>query len=339
MTSRELVIRTLNHEPVDRVPRDLWPSPGVEMCRGEELAEVNLRYPSDIVPPDFKYAPGNRSQGKPHHAGCYTDAWGCTWEMTSQGAVCAKEAPLAHASSIAAYQPPRELLDSSRFTNVNRGCETTSRFVLARSDVRPFERLQTLRGAEAALLDVAHGTKPIRHLLAMLHDFYCREIELWANTEVDGVAFHDVWGSADALLLAPELWCELFKPLYREYCQILHGKDKFVFFHSGGNIADIFGDLVKIGVDAIHSQWMHMPLDRLAERFRGQVTFWGGIGDPQIFAQGKPQEIRDAVQQVRRALDFGAGGVIAHCCWEPDVTLRNVISVFEQWLVPMPMHV
>ena len=46
----------------------------------------------------------------------------------------------------------------------------------------------------------------------------------------------------------------LFRPLYREYCEILHAKDKFVFFHSDGNIGDIFGELVKVGIDAIHAQ-------------------------------------------------------------------------------------
>ena len=39
-TSRERVIRTLNHEPVDRTPRDLWASPSTETSRGDELDEM-----------------------------------------------------------------------------------------------------------------------------------------------------------------------------------------------------------------------------------------------------------------------------------------------------------
>ena len=43
MTSRDLVIKTLNHQPVDRVPRDLWHSPELEISRAEEIAEINVR--------------------------------------------------------------------------------------------------------------------------------------------------------------------------------------------------------------------------------------------------------------------------------------------------------
>ena len=194
-----------------------------------------------------------------------------------------KQSPLAEAEKIASYQPPMELLDRSRFAKVNKSCLATNRFVLAWSEVRPFDRLRFLRGSEAALVDLARGTKEVRDLLAMLHDFNCKEIELWAETEVDGVAFRDDWGSAEGLLIAPEMWREIFRPLYREYCKILHAKDKFVFFHSDGHIGDIFSDLVKVGIDAIHSQLHLMDAERLTKRFRGRVTFWGGHG-PQAAA-------------------------------------------------------
>ena len=47
---------------------------------------------------------------------------------------------------------------------------------------------------------------------------------------------------------------ELFRPMYRDYCKILQAKDKFVFFHGEGDVSDIFGDLVKLEIDAIHAQ-------------------------------------------------------------------------------------
>jgi len=339
MTSRELVIRTLNHEPVGRAPRDLWPSSAVETSRADELAEMNIRYPGDIVAPEFKYPAGRKGQAKPQREGHYTDSWGCTWQAAQRGTVGeVKDPPLAELRRIADYRPPFDILEPARFAKVNRGCETTSRFVLARTEVRPFDRLRTLHGNEATLVDLARDVPEIRSLLAMLHDFYCREIELWAGTEVDGVAIRDDWGSPDSLRITPAMWREIFRSLYREYCKILHGKDKFVFFQSSGNISDIFGELVKIGVDAIHTEWSTMSLDRLAKRFRGRVTFWGGIDRTQTLLGGTPQEIREAVQRVRRALDFGSGGVIAQCPWEAGAPIRNIATVFEQWMLPLPMH-
>jgi len=338
MTSRELVIKTLNHEPTPRVPRDLWLPLG-DAIDADELAEMNIRYPSDIIHPDIAPPHGKRSQGKPNKPGDFTDAWGSVWHVAQTGAApILKHAPLSEAGKAAAYQPPTELLDRARFSKVNKSCQSTNRFVLALSEVRPFDRLRYLRGEETALVDLARGTKDIRNLLAMLHDFACKELELWAETDVDGVIFRDDWGTVDDLLVAPEMWRTMFRPLYRQYCDILHAKDKFVFFQSNGYILDIFSDLIKTGIDAIHSQTHLMDVERLAKRFRGRVTFWGEMDPARFRNPGKIEEFREAVLATRRALDFGAGGVIAQCLWEPDVRIQTIAAFFEQWLVPLPMH-
>jgi len=339
MTSRDLVIKTLNHQPADRVPRDLWPAPAVELFRGDELAEINVRFPPDIIQPDFKYPPGQRAKGKPYRVGQYTDAFGCTWHVSRRGMLGEiLEPPLTDSAKIAQYRPPFELLDGARFARVNRGCQTTSRFVLAWTQTRPLDRLRFLRGSPAALADLAAGTKQIRGLLDGLHDFSCREMETWAATDVDGVAFRDDWGSESSLLVNREVFRDLFRPLYRDYCKILHEKDKFVFFHSRGNVSTIFSDLIKTGVDAIHSQLFRMDFERLAKRYRGRVTFWGEIDSDHLLPFGSLEEIHEAVCRVRKALDFGSGGVIAQCEWVANVPLQHIAAVFERWMMPMPMH-
>jgi uroporphyrinogen decarboxylase len=340
MTSRELVVKTLNHDPVPRVPRDLWLLPSDDALPPDEVAEMNVRYPSDIIQPEVVPLHGKKSQGKATKAGDFTDAWGCVWHVGEQGGSPElKVSPLAEAGKIASYQPPAELLDRSRLAKVNKSCASTNRFVLGWSEVRPFDRLRFLRGSEAALVDLARGTKDIRSLLAMLNDFALKEIELWAQTDVDGVVFRDDWGTPDGMLIAAEMWREIFRPFYREYCKILHAKDKFVFFQSDGNILDIFGDLAKSGIDAIHSQLHLMDVERLAKRFRGRVTFWGEMDRKRMHNPGTPDEFRKTVLAIRKALDFGSGGVIAQCPWEPGVTIQTVAAYFEQWLAPLPMHV
>lgn len=339
MTSRELVIKTLNHEPVPRAPRDLWIPPGEESLRADELTEMNVRYPSDILSLDVAPLLSKRSQGKSTKSGDFTDAWGSVWHADENHKTPQlKQSPLAEASRIASYQPPAELLDRSRFTKASKICPTTNRFVLAWSEVRPFDRLRFLRGPDQAITDLARGTKDIRNLLAMLHDVACKELELWAATEVDGVVFRDDWGSPDGLLISAEMWRELFRPMYREYCKILHAHDKFIFFHSDGDISDIFGDLVKLDIDAIHSQLRLMNVERLAKKYRERVTFWGEIDCPSVQNSGEVEEFLEKSMAVRRALDFGHGGVIAQCFWNHSTRLQTIAAFFEQWLVPMPMH-
>ncbi|MEN6458743.1 MAG: uroporphyrinogen decarboxylase family protein [Thermoguttaceae bacterium] len=337
MTSRELVVRTLNHEPVPRVPRDLWIRLGEDHVQPDELAEMHVRYPSDIVTVDAALHGGRRSQQKAGKAGDSTDAWGCVWHISDPGvAPVLKQSPLTDLAKMAAFKPPAAVLDSARFAKANKCC-ATSRFVLAWSEVRPLDRLRTLCG-ETALVQLARGKEPIRKLLAALHDLNCKELERWGDTEVDGVAIRDDWGTPEGLLVSPEMWRDVFRPLYREYCNILHAKDKFVFFHSDGNIQDIFSDLVKLGFDAVHCDWDLMNPGRMAKRFCGRVTFWGGTGQRPLREPGTPDQFRDSVLAGRRLLDFGAGGVIAQCQWDPGIRLQTIATFFELWLAPLPMH-
>jgi uroporphyrinogen decarboxylase len=339
MTSRELIIKTLNHDPVPRVPRDLWLPAGEDTQRADELAEMNVRYPSDIVTPEAATFYGKRTPSKSAKSGDFTDAWGCGWHVADNDSVPElKHPPLAETSRIASYHPPADLLDRARFTKASKICPTTNRFVLAWSEVRPFDRLRSLRGNQSAIADLARGTKDIRSLLAMLHDFACKELELWASTEVDGVAFRDDWASPDGLLISAEMWREMFRPMYREYCRILHAQDKFVFFHSDGDISDIFGDLAKLEIDAIHSQLHLMNVDRLAKKYRGRVTFWGGVDCQGLHSQGEVEQFLALAMSVRKALDYGQGGVIAQCLWNRGVRIQTIAAFFEQWLVPLPMH-
>jgi hypothetical protein len=338
MTSRELVIKTLNREPVPRVARDLWLSNAEGSPREEELAELAVRYPSDIVTPEAPMLRGRRPPARPAKPSEWTDAWGCVWRAGAEGRPPEiKHAPLAEVAKIASYQPPAEVLEHSRFAKASKLCSATSRFVLAWSEVRAFDRLRMLRGDEAALVDLARGSKETRQLLALLHDVACKELEHWAASEVDGVALRDDWGTAEGLLVSPEMWRDIFRPLYRDYCRILHAQDKFVFFHSEGDISDILGELIKLGVDAVHCQLHLMNVERVAKRYRGRVTFWGGMDGQRLRNPPTAEEFREAVLELRRALDCGSGGVIAQCQWEPGVQLHTLTAFFEQWLVPLPV--
>jgi uroporphyrinogen decarboxylase len=337
MTSRDLVLRTLHHQRVDRVPRELWLWPAVEAARPDDVVEIQVRFPPDIVRPDFEYPAGKRSRGKPGREGDHTDAWGCVWHVPKGGSRGElKHSPLADPAKVASYEAPFELLKKAKFEEASRSAAGTSRFVLARSETQPLGRLRWLRGPQEALADLAHGGKEIRDLAAMLHDFFCRDMEAWTATEVDGVVIRDDWAATDGLLVGLDVWRDLFRPMYREYCRILRAGDKFVFFQSAGDVSSLVGDLIRLGVDAVHADLRATNLERLARRYLGKATFWGDAGLAPIVSRGSPAEVREAVQVLRRALDQGNGGVVAVCPWEADAPLRNMAAFFEQWMMPVP---
>lgn len=158
-----------------------------------------------------------------------------------------------------------------------------------------------------------------------LHKFFVREMELWSDARVDGVSFMDDWGTQRSLIISPELWRKLFKPLYAEYA----------FFHTDGNVESIFEDFIEIGIDAINSQLFCMDIEALASAHKGRITFWGEIDRQWVLPFGSQADVRQAVMRVRRALDDGAGGVIAQCEWGIKDPAENIVTVFKTWEEPL----
>lgn len=326
--SRERVRRTLEFQAVDRAPRELWVLPGVHMSRPQEFAE---KYPSDFTGPPARYGPGLLSRGVPGMVGQYTDEWGCTFTVAEAGVIGEVKEPILKNLKDELHIP-WEILENADLTKVDRFCETSTKFVKAGTTVRPFERLQFLRGSENLLLDLAYDRPEFHSLKDKVHRFFVAEIEMWAATKVDAVSFMDDWGTQRSLLISPVIWREVFKPLYAEYCGILKKAGKYVFFHSDGHIEQIIPDLIELGVDALNAQLFCMNIEEIGARYRGQITFWGEIDRQHILPFQGLKEVKAAVARVRKALDHGQGGVIAQCEWGNDVPQENIEAVFEAWL-------
>ena len=336
MTSRERVRRALTFQNPDRAPRELWRLPGVEMFRRAELDAVLGRYPEDFVYPEVKYGKADRASGTPNVVGTYTDEWGCVWHVGEPGVIGEVKGPvLPDWAALDHLRPPDEILDEADFSKVNASCAATDKFVKAGTTVRPFERMQFLRGTENLYMDLAWGLRDVYRLRDLIHEFYLRELELWADTDVDGISFMDDWGAQDRLLISPKMWREVFKPLYADYCRIVHDAGKFTFFHSDGYIVDIIPDLIEVGVDTLNAQLFCMDIEEIGRRFKGKVTFWGEIDRQWVLPFGSVDDVRAAVRRVRAVLDDGRGGVIAECEWGNQDPKENIEAVFETWLEPL----
>ncbi len=334
MSGKERVKRTISFNNPDRAPRNLWALPGISMFRQNELDEVLAKYPGDFTGPGVKYGKGKLESGTIGNLGDHIDEWGCTFTACEPGVIGEVKQPLlSDFSKVNSLKQPIEILEEADFSQVNKTYANTDKYVLAGTTVRPFERMQFLRGTENLFMDMAYGTKEFETLKNIVHDFFLKEIKMWTKTDVDGISFMDDWGTQNSLLISPKMWRSIFKPLYTEYCQLIHESGKDVFFHSDGHITDIYPDLIEIGVNAINSQLFCMDIEKLSSRFKGKITFWGEIDRQHILPFGSPEEVKQAVLKVRKALDDGTGGVIAQCEWGLDVTKENIETVFDTWLL------
>jgi len=331
MTSRERVHRTLQFDNPERVPRQLWTLPWALNNHKEQVDRLRKDFPDDITMVQGFLHRKPATRGDPFEIGEYTDEWGCKFTNVHRGIIGEIKEPLLKGEDWEdrdALILPEEMLavDTGK---VNSFCSETELFVIAGACPRPFERLQFLRGTEQLFVDLMQRPAGMFSVMNKVHDYYCRELEVWAQTDVDALMIMDDWGSQNSLLINPELWVEIFKPLYADYLHIAHGHGKKMFMHSDGYILQILPHLVELGLDAINSQIFCMGLEQL-KQFKGKITFWGEMDRQHLLPDGTAEDIHDAVKKVKDAL-YDQGGCIAQCEFGPGGNPDNVRAVFEAW--------
>ena len=339
MTGRERMLRTMEFRNPDRAPRNLWALPWVSQYAAQELATLLARFPSDVEGVGI-LGPSDYARGESCRKGTSIDEWNCPFEVAEDGVVGeVKHPPLADWKALDSYRLPWEMIERNTLDAANRQIDVARAgadpFMLCGTSIRPFERMQFLRGTENLYLDLGYESAEFFRLRDRLHEFWLKELEVVCRTRADAVSFMDDWGSQQSLLISPTQWRSVFKPLYAEYAAMIHRAGKKVMFHSDGCILDIYEDLIEIGIDAVNSQLFCMDIQEIARRFKGRITFWGEIDRQHVLPFGTPADVYRAVARVRTALDDGRGGVIAECEWGKNNPAANIHAVFEAWDLPL----
>ena len=339
MTSRDLVKKTLDFENTRwRAPRQLWALPWAENNYPEEYRAIVRDFPADIVTPDVTYKEKTIAQGNPYETGDSIDAWGCRFTNIQRGVHGEVKVPIVAPGDeewedTSRVHIPTEWL-GFEIEDVNRFCASTEKFVLAGCCPRPFEQLQFIRGSERLFLDLAlpslsERPRGLIKFMEKMHQFYCELLEKWARTNVDALNMMDDWGTQRGLLIHPDVWAEIFKPLYKDYIDIAHRAGKRMFMHSDGHTLAIYPHLIELGLDAFNSQLFCMGIDKLAP-FRGKITFWGEMDRQHLLPEGSPGDIHEAVNEIHKNL-WQNGGCIAQCEFGAGVKPENVRQLFTSW--------
>lgn len=333
MTSKELVLRTLEFRNTDgRVPRQLWSLPWAHEHCPEMMEQLNRDFTWDIDAPRTVYAQQPPTKGDPFAIGEYTDPWGCEFINIHGGVIGEVKHPQVCQddwSDADRVHIPEELL-SFDIDQVNAACaEKADKFLLSDCCPRPFEQLQFIRGTVNLYMDLMDPPEGMLRFIEKMHDYYCRLLTKWAQTDVDALNMMDDWGSQRDLLIRPQIWEEIFMPMYRDYINIAHAHGKKMFMHSDGNTLRILPRLIDLGLDAFNTQLFCIGVDKLAP-FKGKITFWGEIDRQNLIPHGSLEEIDAAVQSVYDTL-WQDGGCIAQCEFGPGGNPQNVHRIYEKW--------
>ncbi len=332
MTSRELVLKTLACKNTERVPRQLWTLPWASIHEGGRLREIQSAFPDDIVwdmPVSYQNPP--KKIGNAYEPGTYIDPWGCEFTNLERGYVGEVKSAQVHEENwedADNVRFPEELLTFD-VEKVNAYCANTDKFVLQTDFVRPFERLQFIRGTVNLFMDIASHNEGMLRFAEKLHAFNCKCMEAWAKTDVDALFMMDDWGSQENLLINPTEWVEIFKPMYADYCAIARKYGKKIFMHSDGNTLKIIPHLIEVGVDAANLQIFCIGVDNLRE-FKGAITFWGEMDRQWILPHGTKEQVKSAVKSVYDTL-WDNGGCVAQCEFGPGANPDNIFELFKTW--------
>lgn len=205
--------------------------------------------------------------------------------------------------------------------------DNPDRFMLAVLPLSPFSTARDLRLLEQFLADIILEPEAISRLLNLITIASCEIIRTAAQAGADGICIYDDWGTQNALMISPDSWRSIFKPVYQKLIDQTHELNMKFFMHSCGDIHEIMADLVEIGLDVFQlDQPELLGIDYLAGHFGGQVTFWCPVDIQRTMTTGDQALIRATARSMAERLGRFDGGFIAK-----DYPSWADIDIPEEW--------
>ncbi len=374
MTSRERVLTAIGHEQPDRIPlvigvsnatgikmkpykgiKELigvespneylydWPELGTARIDEDTMRRLHsdVRGVLDLEPEAVRKLSRERD---PHSD--YINSWGSGATEITPGEWFPGVHPLPNAKTTAdleSYPGWPDMSDPSRVAHVRE----ESRYLAEENEYAilatpwllfPFERAQAMQGIEAFLFNMAADPDFARALMEKIA-VYCKQLmgrfldELGDN--VDIVKIGDDLGTQKSLMISPQMYRSLLKPIHADFISFIKERTKAkVLFHSDGDVAPLIDDFIEIGVDILNplqtSAGSMSDLPSLKKRFGKNIVFCGGIDTHRILPFGTPEEVREEVRRVIEILGPGGGAMIGavHTVMD-DVPPENVLAMVD----------
>lgn len=143
------------------------------------------------------------------------------------------------------------------------------------------------------------------------------------------------FGSQRALLMAPDMWRKFYKPLIAKLIGQAKKNGCVTAIHSCGDIHEIIGDFIEIGVDAINPIQVNadnMKPEALVAEFGGDCVFFGGIDENEILKFGTEEEVREETRRIIDILGSRGRYIVAasHDYILPEIPANNIIAMFDE---------
>jgi uroporphyrinogen decarboxylase len=344
LNSRERILAAVNHQPVDRIPTDIWATPEIwEKLRAlygnddsimtelhiDGLAGVDAKYigpPLPEMPKGEKIDMwGMRSRSISHPGGTYDEQYFY---------------PLAYAETIDdldLYQWPRvEWFDYSNMKEEAKSLREKRAVICGY--LAPFFYHNLLRGLEQSLVDPLINPELTHEIIRRISDFFYehhRRMFEACDGLIDLGQVTDDLGSQNGPLISMDLYKEFYAPQHKRFIDLCHSFGLKVYHHDDGSCREFLPMLVDMGIDLLNPvQWTCPGMDmlELKREFGSAICFHGAVENQKILPFGSPEEVR---REVRHCIDSLAsdntGYILAPCHnIQGNTPLENVIAMYDE---------
>jgi uroporphyrinogen decarboxylase len=343
MNHRERVLAAVRHQPVDRVPTDMWATPEVTRKLYAHFGVDNTvdlydRLGVDGIPgiaPPY-IGPKPRSDGD-----YWENEWGMGYRHQAYGTGEYGEQvhfPLASAATveeIEAYPwPSPDWYDYSQLPRL--AAQYPGRAVMC-GYTAVFYFHNQLRGLEQSLMDPLAQPDLTRAIVRRLSDFFFEYHERCfeaARGRIDVTQVTDDWGSQYGLLCSPRVFREFYQAATQRAIDQARAHGLIVFHHDDGDMRPLLPTLVDMGIDILNPvQWRcgDWDLAAIKAQFGGRICFHSAVDNQQTLPFGTPDDVRREVKHLIETLACDRTGFILGPCHnlQPVTPVENIVAMYE----------
>ncbi|TFG02677.1 MAG: hypothetical protein EU542_04445 [Promethearchaeota archaeon] len=156
-----------------------------------------------------------------------------------------------------------------------------------------------------------------------------KSLELLLKTRPDVVMVGNDIGHNDGLQLPLKQWQKFFKPILKQYVDMVHEAGIKFILHCCGAIGELFPDFVEIGIDGVESlQPTINDLEMYRKKFP-EITLLGTIDDTNLLVNGTPENVRKDIKHKIETLGKNGGYIPGPTNWLLDQKPENVVALFK----------
>jgi len=152
---------------------------------------------------------------------------------------------------------------------------------------------------------------------------------------IQGIEINGDLGMQNGPACNPDIYAELCAPFLKKMCDFVHeNSDYKIFMHSCGSIKPFIPMFIECGVDIVNPVQIsadNMRPQELKGKFGDQITFWGGgCNTQQVLNLGTPEDVVENVKMLMNTFKPGSGFVFnqVHNIMG-DIKPENIVAMLD----------